>query len=166
MKLALFALFAWSVTSLAVNADPIVTLSNFELTDQEAKPRVYRFPKNKVTVMTLADQKGSDQLTPWIQSTKDRYGTRVDIDGIADMSTVPGFLQNTIRKAFRKKLTYSVMLDWEGNVVKQFAYKDGVANIYVIDPKGRIVARASGPMTESGLQSLFKDIDRTIAGAK
>jgi hypothetical protein len=33
-------------------------LRDFELTDQEAKKRVYRFPKTKVTVMTVADRIG------------------------------------------------------------------------------------------------------------
>jgi hypothetical protein len=31
-------------------------LNDFELTDQEAKKRIYRFPKTKVTVMTVADR--------------------------------------------------------------------------------------------------------------
>ena len=43
------------------------------------------------------------------------------------------------REAFCKKLNYSVMLDWEGSVVKEFGYTKGVANIYVIDRSGRIV---------------------------
>jgi hypothetical protein len=120
----------------------------------------------KVADFQLTDQKGSDQLTPWIQSIKERYGTRVDIDGIADMSSVPGFLQNRVRKAFREKMSYSVMLDWEGDVVKQFAYAKGVANIYLIDRNGHIVRRTSGPKTDAGLQGLFTELDRLVSEAE
>ena len=84
MKLLLFALL---LTSTALAA-PVEKLSDFELTDQDSKPRAYRFPKAKVTVMTVADHKGSDQLAPWIQRLYDRYEKRIDIDGVADVSMI------------------------------------------------------------------------------
>ena len=96
-------------------------LNDFELTDQEAKKRIYRFPKTKITVMTVADRKGADQLAPWIQRVYDRYQNQIDIDGIADVSMIPNLFQPILRDAFKKRLEYSVMLDWDGSVVKQFA---------------------------------------------
>jgi len=36
--------------------------------------------------MTVADHKGSQQLTPWIQKLYDRYKKRIDIHGVADVS--------------------------------------------------------------------------------
>jgi hypothetical protein len=157
MKFPLLALLALHTVALAA---PVEKLTDFELTDQEVKPRTYRFPKTKVTV---ADKKGSEQLAPWIQRIRDRYETRIDIDGIADMSSVPGILQGAVRNSFRKKLTYSVMLDWKGSVVKQFGYKKGVANIYLIDHAGRIVKQVSGPVSDAGAQELFKEIDSVIS---
>ena len=59
-------LLCCSSTALALAA-PSRKLADFELTDQDARLRSYRFPKAKVTVMTVADHKGSDQLAPWIQ---------------------------------------------------------------------------------------------------
>ena len=70
MKLLLLALILLHAVALAA---PVEKLSDFELTDQDAKTRSYRFPKAKVTVMTVADHKGSDQLAPWIQALHDRY---------------------------------------------------------------------------------------------
>ena len=160
MKFPLLALLALHTVALAA---PVKKLTDFELTDQEVNPRTYRFPKTKVTVMTVADKKGSEQLAPWIQRIRDRYETRIDIDGIADMSSVPGILQGAVRNSFRKKLTYSVMLDWKGSVVKQFGYKKGVANIYLIDHAGRIVKQVSGPVSDAGAQELFKEIDSVIS---
>ena len=62
--------------------------------------------------------KGSNQLAPWIQALHDRYGQRIDIDGVADVSMIPNVPSlGMFREAFRKRLAYSVMLDWEGAVV-------------------------------------------------
>ncbi len=162
MKLPLLALLALHTAALTA---PVVKLADFELTDQDSKPRSFRFPKAKVTVMTVADHKGSEQLASWIQRIRDRYETRIDIDGIADVSIIPKAFQNMFRSAFRKKLTYSVMLDWNGDVVKQFGYKKGVANIYLIDRGGRIVKQVSGPASDAGAEELFGEIDRVISGA-
>ena len=64
------------------------------------------------------------------------------------------------REAFRKKLTYSVMLDWEGSVVKEFGYTKGVANIYVIDRSGRIVQQVTGAMREAAARAFRPDRPR------
>jgi len=159
MKAPLLIVIALHTAALAA---PVPKLADFQLTDQESKPRIYRFPKAKVTVMTVADHKGSEQLASWIQPIRDRYETRIDIDGIADVSIVPKVFHGMVRDTFRKKLTYSVMLDWEGDVVKQFAYKKGVANIYLIDHAGRIVKQMAGPASDAGAQELFQEIDRVI----
>jgi hypothetical protein len=166
VKTLLFGLIAaHCVTPFAVAA-PMAKLSDFELTDQEAKKRTYRFPKTKVTVMTVADRKGADQLAPWIQPVYDRYQNQIDIDGIADVSMIPKLFQPILREAFKKRLEYSVMLDWDGSVVKQFAYKKNVANIYVIDRGGRIVQRLTGAISNEALRALFRAIDAAIAEAQ
>lgn len=157
MKLPLLAL---AILHTAALAAPVEKLGDFELTDQDAKVRSYRFPKAKITVMTVADHKGSDQLAPWIQRMHDTYGKRIDIDGVADVSMIPKPFHGMFRDAFRKQLTYSVMLDWGGSVVKQFGYAKGVANIYVIDRQGRIVKQVTGPLTDAA----EREIGRAIAG--
>lgn len=159
MRIVLLALLA---LSMAAVAEPIGQLSDFTLTDQAAKTRSYRFPKARVSVLTVADHKGSDQLAPWIQRLYDRYQKRIDIDGVADVSMIPKPFHNMLRDAFRKRLTYSVMLDWEGAVVRQLGYQKGVANIYVIDRSGRIVTRRSGPATDAAMRDLAVTIDRAI----
>lgn len=159
MKLHLLALLALHTAALAT---PLVKLTDFDLTDQDSQSRSYHFPKSKVTLMTVADHKGSDQLAPWIQRIYGRYEKRIDIDGIADVSMIPKPFQSMFREAFRKKLTRSVMLDWGGSVVKQFDYQKSVANIYVIDHGGRIVKRIAGPVSDAGEQELFREIDRVM----
>ena len=158
----LFPLIALHAAALA---GPVEKLADFELSDQDSKTRAYKFPKTKVTVMTVADHKGSDQLAPWIQRIYDRYEKRIDIDGVADVSMIPKPFQNMFREAFRKKLTRSVLLDWGGSVVKQFAYEKGVANIYVIDRGGRIMNHVSGPVSDEAMRELAIKIDSAHVGA-
>jgi hypothetical protein len=152
-----------ALTRPAASASQVIKLSDFELSDQHGSIRSYRFPKAKVSVMTIADHKGSHQLPPWIQAIRDRYGDLIDIDGIADVSMIPKPFHSIFRRAFRKRLAYSVMLDWGGSVLNQFGYEKGVANIYVIDRKGVIVKRLSGPVQESAGRELFRKIDRATA---
>jgi hypothetical protein len=160
MKIAVLGLLFLGASTIAA---PVRMLSDFELTDQNARARSYRFPKAKVTVMTVADRKGSDQLAPWIQALHDRYGQRIDIDGVADVSMIPPFLHAMFRKAFRQRLAYSVMLDWQGAVASEFAYTKRVANVYVIDRDGRIAKQVTGPMEEESARELFREIDELLA---
>src|SRR5271165_768738 len=163
MKTILLNLLAAHCFAGIAVAVPMPKLGDFELTDQEVRKRSYHFPKTKVTVMTVADQKGAEQLAPWIQCVYDRYQNRIDIDGVADVSMIPKLFRAMLRKAFKKQLTYSVMLDWDGSVAKRFAYEKGVANIYVIDRGGRIVKQLTGPVNDVALRELFSDIDGAIA---
>jgi len=158
LPLILFALTAF------VLAAPEAKLGDFELADQDEKQRSYRFPRTKVTVMTVADHKGSERLAPWIQRIHDRYEKRIDIDGIADVSMIPKPFHPMFRAAFRKRLPRSVMLDWSGDVVRQFDHQKGVPNIYVIDRQGRIVARASGEVSDEAMRELTRAIDRAMQG--
>ena len=163
MKPAILNLLLLGSISFAAPPDK---LAGFELSDQDEKARSYRFPKAKVTVMSVADHKGSEQLAPWIQQIHDRYGTRVDIDGIADVSMIAKPFQGIFRAAFRKQLARSVLLDWGGEVVKQFDYKKGVPNLYVIDRKGQIVGRASGTATDDAVATFAREIDRAMEGGE
>jgi hypothetical protein len=158
-------LLTWLALCGAALGAPVEKLRDFDLTDQDAKPRSYRFPKSKVTVMTVADHKGSEQLAPWIQRLYNRYQKRIDIDGVADVSMIPAPFRGLFRSAFKKRLAYSVMLDWDGSVVRQFGYERGVANVYVIDRGGWIVKRLTGPVNDRALRELTREIDRAIAGA-
>jgi hypothetical protein len=149
--------------SAIATAAPVERVSDFALTDQDARPRSYRFPKLKITVMTVADHQGSDQLAPWIQPLHDRYAKRIDIDGVADVSMIPKAFHGIFRSAFKKQLTYPVMLDWGGTVVRQFGYEKGVANVYVIDRDGRITKHFTGPANTDALRDLRREIDRLLA---
>ena len=114
--------------------------------------------------MVVADRNGATQLAPWIYQLRGRYGQRIDIDGLADVSTIAKPFRAMFRTAFRKQLNYPVMLDWDGAVVKQFGYTKDEANIYVIDLRGRILKQVTGPLSDAGWRDLAEEIDRALQG--
>jgi hypothetical protein len=150
----------------SVMASPPKQLSDFTLSDQNSVARRYSFPKQKVTAMTVADRAGSEQLEPWIKNLYERYGSQIDIDGVADVSMVPKPLHEVVRALFRSRLDHSVMLDWHGSVVERFEYRPGVANIYVIDRHGTILKQITGPVNATLKQELFRSIDGAIGDKK
>ena len=160
MRLSL--LFLIALQSMA-QAAPTRKLSNFELYDQHERLRTYRFPKAKVTLMTVADYRGAKQLEPWIAYAYQRFGRQIDIDGVADVSGMPVLFHDLLRISLRKRLTHSVMLDWDGTVARRFDYQRNIANVYIIDPRGVITDHFSGMARQSGLQELTEAIERALA---
>ena len=115
-----------------------------ELRDQYDAPQKLSFPSTNVTVLTIADRKGSAQVAGWIAALKPRYVKRIDIRGIADAGGAPAFLHGKIRKKLQETRTYPVMIDWSGKICEQLSYRKDIANILVLGRDGAILGRFSG----------------------
>jgi hypothetical protein len=139
---------------------------NIELKDQFDSPQVLSFPTTNLIVLTIADHKGSEQIAGWVAPVKQRYGLRVDIRGIADMSAVPGWLRGVVRKRFQQRQVYPVMLDWSGDVVKAFAAVNETVNVFVLDERGWILKRFAGEARPRDLEEMYATIDHALAGNK
>jgi hypothetical protein len=137
--------------------------SSVELHDQFDAPQKLSFPATKVTLLTIADRKGSEQIAGWVAPLQLRFGTQIDIRGLADVSKVPRPLRVMVRLRFQKLLTYPVMLDWSGEAVNAFTYVPDKANVLLLDKRGRILERISGKACEKSVQDLCAAIDRTLA---
>ena len=151
----------FTVSGAPTNSVP--ALASFELRDQYDNPHTISFPATNVTLMTVADRKGSEQIDGWIAPVKERYGDRIAIEGIADVSTVPRLLRSMVRKQFKKDRAYPVMLDWDGPVARSFNYQKDKANFFVIDRQGRITGCFSGATNDVALKALFASIDLAIS---
>lgn len=143
--------------------DTRIKAPEFELTDQFEHARVFRFPRPKVTVLTIADQKGAAQLASWVQCLRDRYAEQIEIEGVADVSMIPALFHGMFRRLFKKQVTYPVMLDWSGDVIEQFAPAKGVANIYLINREGRILRKFAGAISEAAIRELHREATRAMA---
>ena len=153
--------------SAAPNSEPSSTPTNapsrIELHDQFDALQTLSFPATKVTLLTIADKKGSEQIAGWVAPLKQRFGKRIDIRGLADVSTVPRPLRGMVRMRFQKSQAYPVMMDWSGKAVKAFTYVPDKANVLVLDAHGQILKRISGEANPQAVQDLCAAIDRAQA---
>ena len=154
--------------SAAPNSEPSITPTNapssIELRDQFDAPQTLSFPATNVTLLTIADKKGSEQIAGWVAPLKQRFGKRIDIRGLADVSTVPRPLRGMVRMKFQKLHTYPVMMDWSGEAVKAFTYVPDKANVLLLDERGQILKRISGEANPKAVQELCDAIDRALVG--
>ncbi len=134
----------------------------FALADQYDHVHRFTLPLAKITVLTVADKKGSRHIEEWVHPLKQRYNLRIDIVGVADLRGVPGLFHGRVVKSFKQSQRYPVMLDWKGEVAEQLDCAKGQANVFVLDRQGRIVARRAGPATPDSLKELFSAIDRSV----
>jgi peroxiredoxin len=111
---------------------------DFELRDQFGKTLAYRFPKERVSVLTFGDRKGSSQIEGWVRPVYDRYGDRVDLHGVAVLTSIPSPFQGLARRQFRKQVKFPVLLDFKGDVSRGYGYEKDRANVFVIAPDGRV----------------------------
>ncbi len=133
-----------------------------ELPDQFEQPQKLSFPNTNITVLTLADRKGSEQIAGWVEPVAKRFGTRVAVRGIADVSAVPRLLRGTVRSAFRKEQSYPVMMDWSGKEVAKFAPKENVTTVLLIDGRGKILRRYEGVARQAEVEELCKLIQELL----
>jgi hypothetical protein len=148
---------------LGVQAGPLTNApACIELPDQFEKPQKLSFPNTNLTVLTIADRKGSEQIAGWVEPVAQRFGTRVAVRGIADVSAVPRLLRGTVRSAFRKEQSYPVMLDWSGKEVAKFAPKENVTTVLLIDGQGKILRRYEGVAKKVEVEELCKLIQEML----
>lgn len=150
-----------SVDEISIAADlpqaPAFTLENLQGETQQ-----FSFPRTKVLIIAIADQKGSEDMENWIQPLYDRYTDSVDIHGVAELSAVPKFARGIARGIISGIVKQPIMLDWTGNVSSQFAAKSGVTNVYAINAQGQIIASGSGLASLDKLKAIAESVDNAL----
>ena len=137
--------------------------ASIELSDQYGVLQKLNFPTTTMTLLTIADRKGSEQIDGWISLLKPRYGDRINLRGIADVGGAPSLVHGMIRKKFQETRKYPVMLDWSGQISTQLGYKKNVANILIIGCDGSILGRISGAATDSNRAAVLEIVDKSLA---
>ncbi len=146
-----------------------VSLS-IELRDQFDVLQRLSFPATNVTVLAIADRKGSEEVDGWVAALKPLYAGAVDFRGVAYLAGVPEFLHAKVRARFQETRQYPVMLDWSGKVCEQLCYERGTANILIIDRDGIIRARIRGSASQATIalarQALEAALSSTTSTAR
>lgn len=133
---------------------------SISLTDQWEKPAVLNAPLDRVTILTVADRAGAEQINEWIAPLKVQFGTNLLFFAVADVSAVPGPLRGMVRRRFAKEYTYPIGLDWKGMVTSQLPLQSKSANLFVLDRSGTIQHTAQGAVGTEALRSLIEAVSR------
>jgi hypothetical protein len=149
-------------SGLAPSTSAVTRVQGFSLTDQYERTHHLAFPSPKPTLLTIADRKGSAQVSAWVQPVSEWFGERVSIVGVADVSKVPGMLRGRVRKAFREQISHPVLLDWQGIHCRTLNSEGDRVTVLLLSPQGEIRLRLSGPATPSGLDRVKQAIESVL----
>jgi len=163
ITLFVFCLFAGAVIAAEPLAMPTNAPARIELRDQYDAVQILAFPTTNITVLTIADKRGAEQIADWIALLKSRYAGRIEIRGLADVGGAPEFVQGKIRRKFQESHKYPVMLDWKGNVCAQLGYAKNVANVLILGRNGTILGRSTGPATERACADFNVILEKALA---
>jgi len=131
-------------------------LEPFTLSDQNEKEHVVRLPLRRLTLFTVADKQGAQEVSGWVNPVHALYQERVDIVGIANVSAAPRWFRGQVRRYFRRTYPHPVLLDWEGKVIKSMKAEGQAVTVLVAAPDGTIIYRAGGPATAAGMEKLLQ----------
>ena len=143
--IALLSLFTgiWSATGQAVNeVSPVAT--GFSLMDQYGKSYQIAYPNEKICVLVFADKWGSTQVEGWVRPLYETYQDAILIHGVAQLEGVPRWLRSTLVGIFKRMIKFSVMMDWTGEVSRDYEYPGGNAFVVIVDKQGNIRHRVKG----------------------
>lgn len=135
---------------------------NFTLKDQFNSEIGVAFPSDKAVILVFGDREGSEQVEGWVRPIYNKFGDRVYIFGIAELSAVPSVAKPVVRRIIKNKSKTSVMLDWSGDVSDAYGCEKGKANVFVIKKNGDIVAIKRGAATNAALEELYREIQGAL----
>lgn len=161
--LLLLVALVYAKSALAWQPSPAgptnVMLASFELKDQHQQTHRITFPRTNLMILTVADQKGSKQVAAWVRPLKARFPEGLPIEGVADVSIVPGFLRPLVRREFKSRFEHPVMLDWSGEVVQRLRCAPDVANVFLVATNGAVLWQHCGPVETNRLAELIQLIE-------
>lgn len=135
---------------------------DFVLEDQHRDEHQYRFPREKVTVLLLADREASEGLEDWVRPLYERYELEIDLRGIAELSEAPGLFHGLIRLGFRQVLEYPILMDWEGAVCEALNYPGEVPRVVVAAPDGEIALKVDGEAEPERIARVVETVDELL----
>ena len=172
-RIALLLVGATLLSAIPARAEPVAPVigttnlvcPGFELPDQFGTNHQINFPQPQPLVLIVADRKGSEQIEAWVAALKLRYGGRLKLTGVADVGGAPGWVRGLIRKKFRTQYACPILLDWSGKLPAALKCQSDVANVFLLDAAGRVLATERGECAEASLPRLTRMADLAL-GAK
>ncbi len=167
--LTIFLLPIFSITVKAADTKPLKKTNDFILNDADKKP--FRFSEHKGKVLVFSFIPDMDnrktgaywlaESRKWMQELNQKFGERIEVFGLKEMTDLPMFLPKSVVRAKLRKEPFPYLIDWDGKVFKQFSV-DKVFTLMVIDANGNIVYRLSEPFNSDTFNAVCLEIEKLI----
>jgi hypothetical protein len=125
--------------------------------------------RGETVLLVCGDRNGSEFTGAWAGAVREKFdSTRVRIVHIANLQAVPVFIRGFVKRRFVEpnadgRPKSSVVLDWGGDLPRVFGFREGLANVYLIDRNGVFQFTHAGKGTAEEVAGLLTAIDRTLA---
>lgn len=164
-----FGMLASFADEKAEPAPPKVgdTAPDWTLQDPEEKEHNLKKLRGKVVFLILGNRKIRKEDDKWAAAFQKDYRENEQVTAyiIADMRSVPGFIPKRFIRSQLKKNPPPVkfLLDWKGEVHKQYQTEKEKPTLYLISQKGTIVFHRKANFKPETYSELKKKIDKLLA---
>ena len=143
------------------------TAPDWTLQDPEEKEHNLKKLRGKIVFLILGNRKIRKEDDKWAEAFQKDYQDNTQITAyiIADMRSVPGFIPKRFIRGQLKKNPPPVkfLLDWKGEVHKQYHTEKEKPTLYLISQKGTIVFHRKANFKPETYAELKKEIDKLLA---
>ncbi|MCE2412778.1 redoxin domain-containing protein [Candidatus Poribacteria bacterium] len=169
ISITLFGMFVAVADEKSETAPPKVgdTAPDWTLQDAEEKEHALKKLRGKVVFLIMGNRKIREEDDKWAEAFQKEYGEneRVVAYIIGDLRSVPGFIPKRFIRSQLKKNPPAVkfLLDWKGEVHKQYQTEEKKPTLYLISQKGTIVFHRKSDFKADTYAELKKAIDKLLA---
>lgn len=143
------------------------TAPDWVLQDPEEKEYNLKKLRGKVVFLILGNRKIRKEDDKWAAAFQKDYRENVQVTAfiIADMRSVPGFIPKRFIRGQLKKNPPPVkfLMDWKGEVHKQYQTEKKKPTLYLISQEGTIVFHRKTDFKPEIYAELKKEIDKLLA---
>ena len=143
------------------------TAPDWTLQDPEEKEHNLKKLRGKVVFLILGNRKIRKEDDKWAEAFQKDYRENTQITAyiVADMRSVPGFIPKRFIRGQLKKNPPPVkfLLDWKGEVHKQYQTEKEKPTLYLISQKGTIVFHREADFKPETYAELKKEVDKLLA---
>ena len=172
ISVVLFGIFVSFADKKTRTESPKVgdTAPGFLLQDVEKKEHSLKKLQGKIVFLIMGNRKIREEDDKWAAAFQNDYRENAQVTAyiIADMRSVPGFIPKGFIRGQLKKNPPPVkfLLDWKGEVHKQYQTEKEKPTLYLISQEGKIVFHEKSDFKPEIYAELKKQIVKLLAIAK
>ena len=168
ISISLFGILVAFADEKSETAPPKVgdTAPDWTLQDAEEKEHNLKKLRSKVVFLIMGNRKIRKEDDKWAEAFQKEYGENEQVVAyiIGDLRSVPGFIPKGFIRSQLKKNPPAVkfLLDWKGEVHKQYQTEKKKPTLYLISQEGIIAFHRKANFEPEIHTELKKEIDKLL----